>query len=530
MFNNNTHKSDFSTTKKIITAISISSFVLGLSACSTNDLASNRTFDSEDLITKSEQLTAREVELAKREAEVRDRENALGFSKSPLTYSSLDNNDLLPPNASPGQCYARVWVEPTYKTREEKIVVSAASEKISIIPASYESAIETVLKKPETTKFVTIPPIYETITKQKLVKAGGMSWNTALRNGAPVDQSVLSSAEKSGIDLALSEPGTCYHEHFKAAQFITETENVLIKEEAENIEPIEAKYQWVEKEVVVSEASTKLEHIPASYKTVTEKVIDKPAHTVWKKGSGPIQKMDEATGEIMCLIDVPASYKNISKQVLVNEATTHSVSVPAQYKKIKVRELISDSSEKRSVIPAEYKQVSVTKKSSDPTFVWHEVHDNTMNKASRTGRQVCLVEHKPIYQAVEKRIVKTPAIVQKQIIPAEYETVTVQKLVRDAQEVKTVIPASYKTVPVREVATEGKMEWRSILCETNMTRGRISDVQKALVKAGYNPGGIDGVIGQQTMSAVNQYQRDNNLPIDKYLNIETLKALNVSAI
>jgi hypothetical protein len=38
---------------------------------------------------------------------------------------------------------------------------------------------------------------------------------------------------------------------------------------------------------------------PAVYETVKEKVVDRPAYTVWKKGTGPIQKVDYATGEIM---------------------------------------------------------------------------------------------------------------------------------------------------------------------------------------------------------------------------------------
>ena len=71
------------------------------------------------------------------------------------------------------------------------------------------------------------------------------------------------------------------------------------------------------------------------------------------------------------------------------------------------------------------------------------------------------------------------------------------------------------------------MEWRSILCETNMTRATIMDIQRALESKGYNPGRIDGVVGRETMSAVNDFQRDNQLPTDKYINIDTVKALNV---
>ena len=53
-------------------------------------------------------------------------------------------------------------------------------------------------------------------------------------------------------------------------------------------------------------ASTRLETVPAQYETVTEEVLVRPAYTTWKKGTGPIQRIDQATGEIMCLVEVPA--------------------------------------------------------------------------------------------------------------------------------------------------------------------------------------------------------------------------------
>ena len=72
------------------------------------------------------------------------------------------------------------------------------------------------------------------------------------------------------------------------------------------------------------------------------------------------------------------------------------------------------------------------------------------------------------------------------------------------------------------------MDWREILCDTNMTRSRITQIQQALRKAGYNPGATDGVIGRDTMKAVNAFQRAKGLPVDRYLNIATVNALGVS--
>lgn len=286
---------------------------------------------------------------------------------------------LLPPNAKPGECYARVWVEPAYQTVTER-----------------------VLLKPETERFEIVPARYETVS-----------------------------------------------------------ESVLLKEASTELEVVPAVYEWVEESVLVKPESKKLVEVPAVYETVTERVLVKPATTVWKKGQGPIQKIDEATGEIMCLVEVPAEYKTVTKQVLKTPATTREVVVPAEY------------------------------------------------------------------STVRKRVMKTPPTTREIAIPAEYNTITVTKQVQPAREIRTKVPAEYQTVTKQQQVSEGKMEWRSILCETNMSQARVLDIQHALKAAGYNPGRIDGVIGAQTIEAVNAYQRANNLPVDRYLNIETVRHLGV---
>lgn len=351
---------------------------------------------------------------------------------------------------------------------------------------------------------------------------------TLLPAQRPASQELLDTAAHYGIDLDAAEPGMCFHEHFVAAQFEEVADQVLVSEAYEVIEVVDAQYRWVEKEVLVSEASTRLEEIPAVYETITEEVVDVPAHTVWKKGTGPIQKIDEATGEIMCLVEIPATYKTVTREVLVSPATTREIVIPAVYETVSVRELVSEAGEVRTTVPAEYRDVMVTQKVADPTFVWHEIHDPTMSVDTRTGNKICLTEQPAQYQTVTRQVVDVPAQTIETVVPAEYRTVEVQKVVTAAQERVIEIPEEYETVELRVVDSEGFMEWRSILCETNMDVATITDIQQALLNRGYNPGEIDGVIGVDTMGAVNRFQVDNDLPVDEYLNIETIEALGVS--
>ncbi len=246
------------------------------------------------------------------------------------------------------------------------------------------------------------------------------------------------------------------------AKYETVTEKVMVEAASERLEVIPAQYAMVDEKVLVKPASSRMVEVPARYAKTSEKVLVKPAQQVWKKGTGPIQRVDEATGEIMCLVDEPAEYRTVTKTVLQEPATTKLIEEPA------------------------------------------------------------------VYKTMQKRVMSQPPTTKMVQIPAKYKTVTVTKLVSPAREKKVVIPATYQTVTKQVKTSEGHMEWREILCQTNMTSDRISDIQRALLGKGFNPGPIDGVIGSRTIDAVNSFQKANNLPVDKYLNIATVKALGIT--
>ena len=282
-----------------------------------------------------------------------------------------------------------------------------------------------------------------------------------------------------------AKPGQCFTRLWVPPKYETLSERILVEEEGERIEIIPAKFTTSKKRVLVKEATEKLVTVPATFKTVkervlvkaatkkliqvkpvyetvTERVQDKPAHTTWKKGTGPIQKIDETTGEIMCLVEVPATFKTVKKRVLKKKASTSVQEIPA------------------------------------------------------------------VYDTVEKRVIATQPSTRKVAVPAVYKTITVTEEATPAKERRIKIPAKYATVTKRKLTKEGMLDWREILCDTNMTRDRITSIQTALQRAGHNPGAIDGVIGADTMRAVNTYQRKKGLPVDEYLNIATVRSLGVS--
>ena len=255
-------------------------------------------------VTESSEIDALKAELAKQqsqETELRGELAAMERSKdAAVKANTLDTNSAnqsmadLPMNARPGECYARVFEPPQYNTESRQVLSRAASERLAIIPATYEWTEETVMTRPKGVKLETVP----------------------------------------------------------------------------------ATYKWSEQTVTVEPRRTVLVEVPAQYATETEKVLVKEAYTTWKKGRGPIERLNEATGEIMCLVEVPAEYKTVTRtvmtaapttreetvaaktkvirtQVMTAPAKTVEIEVPAEYETVKVRKLATKAREQRTSIPAE---------------------------------------------------------------------------------------------------------------------------------------------------------------------------------
>lgn len=244
----------------------------------------------------------------------------------------------------------------------------------------------------------------------------------------------------SGADDLLpphAKAGECYARVLISPTYKTVSKTVLSREAGERVVVTPAKFEWAEERVMVQPASEKLVTEPPVYKSVTDKVLVREGYTTWKKGRGPIEKINDATGEIMCLVEVPPVYRTVKTKVLDRPARTRAIAIPAQYK-----------------------------------------------------------------------------------------TVRVKRLVQPAQERRIAIPEKHQTVSDRIKVSDGRIEWRSILCETNTTPGLVTRLQRALDAAGHSPGPIDGVIGTRTIAAAKAYQRKKGLAVGQ-LTTETLKSLKV---
>ncbi len=235
--------------------------------------------------TSQEQAKAAALlkQLQSENARLAERNAALSQASSSVPSTGGAGGDLLPPNAKPGECYARILIPASYTTKTERVERKPASYRIQVMPAKY-------------------------------------TWGE---------------------------------------------DKVLVKEASEKLRIVPATYSWGEEKVLVQDASEKFISVPATYKTIREKVLVKPAYSTWKKGKGPIQRVDNATGEIMCLVEVPAEYRTVVREELITPASTKKVVIPAQYRMVKKRLVSKPETVVKVTIPAVYKTIKV-KKVSEP--------------------------------------------------------------------------------------------------------------------------------------------------------------------
>ncbi len=187
-------------------------------------------------------------------------------------------------------------------------------------------------------------------------------------------------------DISLTPPnakvGECYAKVLIPAKYETKTEKKLLKDKVEKISVTKPKfkevkykildkaesfkyvlkpatYKCVQNRVMVEPEKVTYKVVPATFKIKEEKVLVSPAHQEWKKGTGPITKVDNNTGEIMCLVEVPAKYKTVKTKVVDKLAHVEKVVTPAVYKNFKAKVVDKEASYEKVVIPAKYKVITV---------------------------------------------------------------------------------------------------------------------------------------------------------------------------
>jgi len=97
--------------------------------------------------------------------------------------------------------------------------------------------------------------------------------------------------------------------------------------------------------------------------------------------------------------------------------------------------------------------------------------------------------------------------------------------VLDTNQVKDFVKDSLVIDDIEKATSH--TEWVEVLCENDISKSIISEIQSKLLDLGYNLSrGVNGKLDKETKAELKQYQKDYQLPIGN-LNIKTMEALGV---
>lgn len=465
----------------------------------------------------------------------------------------------------------------TFKTVTEQVLVRAASKRIETIPATFETVTERVkvadasrewkLGRAFIGKAIDVRPLRGFVMGADGKAADGNRVSVGATSGSSrgtVDTRIVGS-DNSNLDddvLCLVEV---------PEQFSTITRQVLRTPASVREVDVPAEFTTITKNVVATNATTRDVGSAPTYQTVTSTVIDVerlkadgykfnaagditnmpngdrvlraasvmqgsnsaagPAGSVGTKANAKSSGADSGAEAYVREVKVAAVFGTQTRQVIDQPASVRTVETPATSKTVKTTVITTPARTEEVVTPAVMRTVTsqvVDKPPSSRAIVVPAEYRTVERKVVDQPASTRKIPVAAISQVVSRRVIDREASVREESMPAVYRTVSRQVIDTEASTRVLETPAQFEDISYQVKVSDGKIERRAILCETNATPTKIMEIQRALSAAGFNPGPVNGVLRAQTMSAVNAYQQSKSLPVDGFLNLETVKALGVS--
>ena len=525
----------------------------------------------------------------------------------PAVYKEVEETVMIRPASTRTET-----IEPRYRTEVERVLVrpevlryvpvqlpmrpvveqrlkAEATVRIEQLPPVMQTVVEPVEVRPATVRKAEIPAAYEIVTEQVKVREAYREWRRGrawvgqavevvpLRGfvvdpsgqfkGFQVEGRSQVAAATGGASRGIVDPGLVAADNSQLeddvmclvdvpAQYQTVTRQVQKAPATTTDVAVPAEYKNVMKQVVLREGTTRTTAVPAQYNNVYRQEVDferaralgykfdPSGELVAAPNGAPLMRAAAVAGRPLAQIDasvapdawvrevrVPAEYRNINRYVPEAPAAVRVVDEPAAYRTIKRRVEVAPATTETVRIAATYKtvakQVLVTPESVRDVPVAAQTQTITHYQLDQPAslRQVPVPA---LVQTLERKQVTREGSVREEVVPAVYRTETRQVVDQPASTRWVDVPAVYETFSWQVKLTEPREEKREIMCETNTPPQKIREVQAALKSVGFDPGAADGVLAQPTLAAVARYQQARGLPVNGYLDIETVRALGVT--
>jgi hypothetical protein len=433
-----------------------------------------------------------------------------GGGSSPVGYGpGAPTSEDYPPNAQPGQCFAKVLVPEVTETFTEQLLVSPEKVITHVIPGDCGFEDKTVVVREPSSEFITVPATYRTVTDTVVVKQGGSHTETI----PPVYETV--------------------------------TEQVMVREGYTVWRPGSTVAGYAGG-VAYGGGRTQYMPPPPSVYAGTG-ATPNPAY-----GGFPTKVL--ATGEVLCLVAVPPEYKTITKQVLkvpgrvvdvpyppetalvsrqVVDVPAHveKREIPGETKILKIKVCRPDQTASET-IPPEYKTVTKIRTITPSRFEWktvdckadvmHDVHDSYVAPPAAYSPPPVRTYAPPIehhYHSLAHHVVR-PAYAPPHRI---YHPGKICHSTCDDGPAAAYIPSA---PPVVSPPAYGAPISHYSAAATGGDRA-VSNLQAALAGKGYYNGAQNGLFTRETMNAMLRYQHDNHLAEGRYTG-ETANSLGIT--
>ena len=373
--------------------------------------------------------------------------------------------------SEPGKCYARCLIADQYETVTEQVLVKEASSKVQITPATYETVSEQILAKEAGNTLAVVPATFETVTEQKLAQEASTTLSIVPAKFETMSERKLSkeaprallqnctstgnyasdnSAIQSALASSMGEVGTL---SVSPAQLEASSEQILVKEAFTQLRVVPAVFETVTEQKLVRPAYHTLSTVPAVYETVTEQVLDKEAYTV--------------------LTVVPAVYETETEQILSKEAYSTISTSPATYETVTEQKLAQEAGTRIERRPAEFETATETIQTTAASTKWvkKKADRNCLSANPDDCLVWCLVEVPAQFRTVTKQVRKACAegwtasgddCIRTIDVPAQYTTISYQKLANPASSSKADVPAVYTTRTYRKLVSPARTESREV--------------------------------------------------------------------
>ena len=322
----------------------------------------------------------------------------------------------------------------------------------------------------------------------------------------------------------IARPGACYSRLLIPPKFDTYTDHVVVQQARTETRTVPEVAQLVEKDVMVQPAHTVRHTVAAVTHTEMATEIVRPATS------------REET--------VPAQYETRVQHVLVSPehrewvrsasyATGAALVTPGDHEPVRYRAdgtLSWPGKDGGAVVPASQDTAEYLQRGSAQEIwclqVIPAVYRDQQVRVEVTPATTRQIDVPAVTRQVSRVVVDVPEHVVEDTVPPVFERRRVKEVITPAHTESVDIPAVYHDEAKTRVTDAARPVWREVLCQKNASPAVIMDIQKALAAKGYDPGAVDGHIGSKTVSAMQKFEADSNLPQGQ-ISIEAVKALGV---